>query len=232
MMEPTAAPSRPARSGRKTPDRARRSAPDSRSAGIRQGLEPAVDSTGVVRRRAPSLRRPFPVLEPEREAFLRGRNRVAFTADPRRVELERRLLDLGGVMALLFLPDPQIGELLERGRYFPGARALMRLGEPASCHANAAMMFVQSEGEVRVAIGLCPLVRWPVAAAFLGDRRRGRAHPRDDRSPGPLLRIRPERHRDRAALAGAEGIRGPLAGRSEGGTSVPPARLSTSRRAD
>ena len=46
---------------------------------------------------------------------------MAFTADPRRVELERRLLDLGGVMALLFLPDPQIGELLERGRYFPGA---------------------------------------------------------------------------------------------------------------
>lgn len=78
---------------------------------------------------------------------------MAFTADPRRVELERRLLDLGGVMALLFLPDPQIGELLERGRYFPGARALMRLGEPASCHANAAMMFVQSGGEVRVATG-------------------------------------------------------------------------------
>jgi hypothetical protein len=56
-------------------------------------------------------------------------------------------------MALLFLPDPQLGELLDRGRYFPAAGALMRLGEPSACHANGAMMFVQSRGEVRLASG-------------------------------------------------------------------------------
>jgi hypothetical protein len=56
-------------------------------------------------------------------------------------------------MALLFLPDSQIGELLDRGRYFPGARALMCRGEPSGCHANAAMMFVKSRGEARMACG-------------------------------------------------------------------------------
>ena len=179
MTEPTAAPSRPVRSRRRTPDRARRYVPDSRSAGIRQGLEPAVASTGAVHRRAPSLRRLFPVLEPEREAFLRERNRVAFVADPRRVELERRLLDLGGLLALLFLPDPQIGELLQRGRYFPGAGAdeagrALRLPRERRNDVRP----VKGEGPGR--LRLCPLVRWPVAAAYLGHRHRGRAHPRDD----------------------------------------------------
>jgi hypothetical protein len=78
---------------------------------------------------------------------------VAYDDDPRRAELERRLLDLGGTMALLFLPDPHIGELLERGRYFPGARALMRLGAPSCCHGNVAMLHIESRGEVRIAHG-------------------------------------------------------------------------------
>jgi hypothetical protein len=85
--------------------------------------------------------------------LLQDRNPAAFADDPRRAELERRLLDLGGVMALLFLPDPQIDKLLDRGHYFPGARALMHLGDPSACHANGAMMFVESRGEVRVASG-------------------------------------------------------------------------------
>jgi hypothetical protein len=104
-------------------------------------------------RRPPKLRRSFPPHEPEWEALIRDKNRAAFAEDPRRVELERRLLGLGGTIALLFLADPQIGELLDRGRYFPGAGALMRLGEPSACHANTAMMFVRSRGEVRVASG-------------------------------------------------------------------------------
>jgi hypothetical protein len=78
---------------------------------------------------------------------------VAFEDDPRRAELERRLLDLGGTLALLFLPDPHIAALLERDRYSPGARALMRPGEPSACHANAAMLFVWTKGEVRIASG-------------------------------------------------------------------------------
>jgi hypothetical protein len=104
-------------------------------------------------RRAPRLRRGFPAQEPGREALLRERNRVALKDDPRRAELERRLLALCGTLALLFLPDPHIAELLERGRYFPGSRALMRLGEPSACHANAAMLFVWTKGEARIASG-------------------------------------------------------------------------------
>src|SRR5262249_24384023 len=98
-------------------------------------------------------RRSFPPHEPEWEAFVRDKNRATFAEDPRRAELERRLLGLRGTIALLFLPDPQIGELLDRGRYFPAAGALMWLGEPSASHANAAMMFVQSTGEVRIDSG-------------------------------------------------------------------------------
>jgi hypothetical protein len=99
------------------------------------------------------LRRSFPALEPDREAFLRERNRSALADDPRRADLERRLLDLGGTLALLFLPDLFVGELLERGRYFLGAGALMHRGMPSECHANVALMFVRSKGAVRIAFG-------------------------------------------------------------------------------
>jgi hypothetical protein len=77
------------------------------------------------RRRTPKRRRSFPPHKPEWEAFVRDKNRATFAEDPRRAELERRLLGLGGTIALLFLPDPQIGESLDRGRYFPAARELM-----------------------------------------------------------------------------------------------------------
>jgi len=141
------------RSGRKAFGQARRSLQGAGLAAPREEVGPAAASIAAPRRRAAKLPRSFSPLEAEREAFLRDRNRAAFADDPRRAELERRLLDLGGVLALLFLPDPQVGELLDRGRYFPGAGALMRCGEPSNCHANAAMMFVQSRGEVRIASG-------------------------------------------------------------------------------
>ena len=144
-------------------------------------------------RRAPRLRRSFPPLEPEREASLRERNRAAFADDPRRVELERRLLDLGGTFAPLFLPDPQIGELLDRGRSFPGARALMRLGEPSACHANAAMMLVVQRKELSsipqpLLLGL-GVARGGDAVPPLPPRRE-----LDRVSLGPLGRCRGEDH--------------------------------------
>jgi hypothetical protein len=85
--------------------------------------------------------------------MLRERNRCACEADPRREVLERRLLDLGGHTALLFLPDPDIGRLLERGRYFPGSGARMCRGGDSACHGNAGLLFVESRGAVRVATG-------------------------------------------------------------------------------
>jgi hypothetical protein len=120
---------------------------------LRGRARPDVAAAVSRSRPAPKLRRPFPTLEPEREAFLRDRNRAAIEDDPRRAELERRLLDLGGTLALLFLPDPSIGELLARGRYFPGGRALMRLGLPSCCHSNAALLPVQTDGAGRIAFG-------------------------------------------------------------------------------
>ena len=118
-----------------------------------EGDRAALARTFGATRRAPNLRRAFPPLEPDRETILRERNRAAFADDPRRAELEGRLLDLGGSLALLFLPDPHIGELLDRGRYFPASEALMRRGLPTACHTNASMMFVQNRGSVRIAFG-------------------------------------------------------------------------------
>jgi hypothetical protein len=85
--------------------------------------------------------------------MLRQRNRNAFAEDPRLVELERRLLNLGGLLALLFLHEPQIAELLERGRYFPGAKARIRRGQRSACHSNVSLLFVLTEGAVRIATG-------------------------------------------------------------------------------
>jgi len=56
-------------------------------------------------------------------------------------------------MALLFLPDSHIGKLVDRGRYFAGARALMRRGLPSACHANASMTFVETRGDIRIVSG-------------------------------------------------------------------------------
>jgi len=54
-------------------------------------------------------------------------------------------------MALLFLRDHDIGELLARGRYFPGERARTRRGANSACHSNAAMLFVRTTREIRIA---------------------------------------------------------------------------------
>jgi hypothetical protein len=129
--------------GRSTAQRPRLQQPDRR----------ANASTADAVQRAPKLRRTFSPLEPGRESILRERNQAAFSNEPRRADLERRLLDLGGTFALLFLPDHQIGELLDRGRYFPGVKALFSQGEDSACHANASMLFVASRGEVRIASG-------------------------------------------------------------------------------
>ena len=139
--------------GRRATQRSRRSTREPVSVRLQERIRPIVASTVAPRRRPPKLRRTFPPLKPEREAFLRERNRTAFAADPRRAELEGRLLELGGTVALLFLPDPQIGELLDRGCYFPGAGSLMQRGLPSACHTNAAMLLVRSRGSVRIAFG-------------------------------------------------------------------------------
>jgi hypothetical protein len=114
--------------------------------------QPRKSTSGFGRTRC-GLRRTFPPLEPGREAILRERNQAALANEPRRADLERRLLDLGGTFALLFLPDHQIGELLDRGRHFPGARALYWQGEDSGCHTNASMLFVATKGAVRIASG-------------------------------------------------------------------------------
>lgn len=104
-------------------------------------------------KRVPTLRRTFPPLESGRKRLLRARNKAAFGNEPRLAELEKRLLDMGGLMALLFLPDNQVGELLDRGRYFPGSGAQLLRDQESACHSNASMLFYRTEGSVRIASG-------------------------------------------------------------------------------
>jgi hypothetical protein len=85
--------------------------------------------------------------------MMREKNRRAFDAEPRLAELERRLLGLGGHTALLFLPQPYVEQILSRGRFMPGARALSWPGAPSNCHGNAATHYALSEGAVRIASG-------------------------------------------------------------------------------
>jgi hypothetical protein len=111
------------------------------------------DAAITTKGRAPKSRTTFQPLEPQYLAMIREKNRAALSRDPRRAELERRLLDLGGAMAILFMPDCYMGKLMDRGRDFPGTRALMRRGQPNACHANAGMLFVESHGDTRIATG-------------------------------------------------------------------------------
>jgi hypothetical protein len=139
--------------GRRTSQRSRRPTLDPALVRLRKEAPHDIASGAGRIRRVPKQRRNFPPLEPGREAILRERNRAALADEPRRVELERRLLDLGGIMALLFLPDHQIGDLLDRGRFFPGSGARIVRGADSACHSNAALQFVQTEGGVLIASG-------------------------------------------------------------------------------
>ena len=119
----------------------------------RDASRPGVVPTNRMDGEPPKLRRTFPPLESEREAMLRERNRCVFEADPHLELLERRLLELGGLMALLFRPDPDIGRLLERGRYFPGSGARLCRGRDSACHPIACLLFVNSGAAMRIATG-------------------------------------------------------------------------------
>ena len=106
-------------------------------------------------RRPPRLRRLFPFSIP-----LARRCSVSGTSLPSpRIPAGSSWSDDSSVWAarwrILFLPEPRVAELIKRSHYFPH-RALMRLGEPSSCHANAAMMFVRS-AQVADRRGVSPL---------------------------------------------------------------------------
>ena len=106
-----------------------------------------VDSEGDL------VRVPLNALESDREQVLRERNQAAFASEPRLADLEKRLLDAGGLVALLFLPEPHVGELLERGRTFPECWPQLRRDKQSDCHRNAARLFCRTKGAVRIASG-------------------------------------------------------------------------------
>jgi hypothetical protein len=113
----------------------------------------AVPPTARSERKPPKLRRAFPIQEPEWEAWVRERNRAALSDDPRSAELENRLLELGGTVAILFQPDYHVSELLTQGRYFPGAGALFCRGRMSACHENVSMLYLLTNGQIRIATG-------------------------------------------------------------------------------
>ena len=92
-------------------------------------------------------------LESDREQVLRERNQAAFASEPRLADLEKRLLDVGGLIAFLFLPENRVDKLLERGQTFPGHEAQLRRDQEVDCHRNAARLFCSTEGAVRIASG-------------------------------------------------------------------------------
>ena len=72
---------------------------------------------------------------------------------PQLTELEQRLLELGGKQVAFLQPESQIDRLLEEGRLFSNEGRRLVEGEPHRCHANAARLWYESRGKVRIATG-------------------------------------------------------------------------------
>lgn len=66
--------------------------------------------------------------------------------------LESKLLQFGGESVLQPECDPHIGAICERGRLLTGS-SMQSLGLPNQCHANACLLWVQSEGKKSLCTG-------------------------------------------------------------------------------
>jgi hypothetical protein len=113
----------------------------------------SMSGAATATRRAPPLRRVFPPLEAERAEWLRARSAEVLAAEPRAAEVERRLLDHGGHTVLLWSSMIGLDGFLAEGRYYPTSRIRSWKGEPSNCHGNAGLLYVLTQGLVRVMTG-------------------------------------------------------------------------------
>lgn len=67
-------------------------------------------------------------------------------------ELKSILLDIGGWAACVPRIEPDIENIMSRGRRFPGKSISMK-GEPSRCHSNSAFCWDENRGECRICTG-------------------------------------------------------------------------------
>src|SRR4051794_5980248 len=72
---------------------------------------------------------------------------------PRLSELRQRLLELSGREVLFFGPEPDLDNLLARGRSFPTRRLRRRFIEDHRCHQSTALLWFESEGRIGIVTG-------------------------------------------------------------------------------
>jgi hypothetical protein len=67
--------------------------------------------------------------------------------------LENLLLKIGGNRVLSQGPDPQLAELLKRGRSFPLEGLRRQVEEEHRCHSNTSRLWYESHGGIKIATG-------------------------------------------------------------------------------
>ena len=77
---------------------------------------------------------------------------AAFRRQPGYDKLERMLLDRDG-KRVAFREEPDIQTLLRRGEFMPGKRSELRRMASRSCHSNAADLWWNTEGRIRIVTG-------------------------------------------------------------------------------
>src|SRR5947209_7870 len=91
-----------------------------------------------------------PELEKGSVGRVRDRADRAIAATPGLGDVRRRLLERGGREVALFWHEPQVGQLLVRGRDFEAAGSDSCTMAPSSCHGNVALLWRLSGGEVGI----------------------------------------------------------------------------------
>ena len=96
----------------------------------------------------------FPPIPPEQESFLRERMREMCRLQPALQTLRERLLAVAGHELVPPLErDPDLDEVLARGRTSDGRVARRRPGLPSECHSNVAQLYLRNPDSFRIVTG-------------------------------------------------------------------------------
>ncbi len=95
----------------------------------------------------------FGRLPRERKEFLEKQAAEAIGKDPRMSELKARLLATGGKAVCFAHDEPDIQEILSRGKVFSAKSISLRPGHLNSCHGNVAHLWSRSSGESKIVTG-------------------------------------------------------------------------------
>ena len=90
---------------------------------------------------------------PEQEAFLVRRTAETLAAEPEKGGLYHRLLAVGGDHVVLWVQEPDLYAILDRGEIQSGDRALLVDGQPSQCHSNSAALWLSDPERFRLRTG-------------------------------------------------------------------------------